>query len=239
MKKLLIILVIVGIAAFFILQALFDSGTLRFNYPDREDFPVQGIDVSHHQGEIDWQAIPKGEVQFAFIKATEGGDHKDKRFQENWDAALAVGIVPSAYHFFSFCKSGAEQAANLIATAPKQKGCLPPAIDLEYGGNCSERPSKEAFIKELTVLSDSLFSYYGQRPILYSTPTFYEEYLDGEMQDHIYWARSILGEPDLSDARDWQFWQFTDKGELQGIKGPVDLNTFQGDVSALERILLQ
>ena len=239
MKKLLILLIIVGIGAIFILPTLFYSGTLRFNYPDRTDFPVQGIDVSHHQGEIDWAIIPKEKVQFAFIKATEGGDHRDDRFLENWNAAKQNGIVPSAYHFYTFCKSGSEQAANIISYAPRETGSLPPAIDLEYGGNCGNRPSKAEFITELRVLSDSILAHYGQRPILYSTPTFYKEYMDGEMHDHLIWMRNIFGEPDISDGRDWQFWQFTNKGKLPGINGPVDLNVFQGDQIDLERILLQ
>lgn len=239
MKKLLVLLIVVVIGSIFILPTLFHTGKLRFNYPDLETFPVQGIDVSHHQGPIDWSALPKERVRFAFIKATEGGDHKDKRFEKNWEAALEAGIVPGGYHFFSFCKSGSIQAANIIESVPKESGTLPPVIDLEYSENCNDRPDKATFIKELTVLSDSLQSYYGLRPILYSTPTFYKEYLDGEMQDHFYWARDVYGQPEPSDGREWQFWQFTDKGELTGVQGPVDLNVFNGDFADLERILLR
>lgn len=239
MMKLLILLILTSMAVIFVLTALFYTGTLRFNYPNRSEFPIQGVDVSHHQGEIDWNRIPKGEVQFAFIKATEGGDHKDKRFEMNWKAAKENGIIPGAYHFFSFCKTGKEQATNIISSAPKESGTLPPAIDLEYGGNCEDRPSKSVFIKELAILSDSIYAHYGERPILYSTPTFYAEYMEGEMQDHVLWARSIFGRPGMSDERDWQFWQFTNKGELSGINGPVDLNVFHGDQNDLERILLR
>jgi len=239
MKKLLILILLIGITAIFILSALFYTGTLRFNYPNSTEFPIKGIDISHHQGEIDWEAISNDEIQFAFIKATEGGDHKDKRFEENWKAAKENGIIPSAYHFYSFCKSGTEQAANIISSAPKESGTLPPAIDLEYSGNCEDRPNKAEFIKELAILSDSIFSHYGVRPILYSTPTFYTEYMEGEMLDHFLWARSIFGQPNMSDDRDWQFWQYTNKGEVAGINGPVDLNVFRGDRNDLEHILLQ
>lgn len=239
MKKWLILLAVLVIAALLLFPALFYSGTLRFNYPEFSEYPIQGIDVSHHQGEMDWNAIPSTQVQFAFIKATEGGDHKDQRFEENWVAAKKVGIIPGGYHFFTFCKTGTEQAANITQTIPKEAGALPPAIDLEYGGNCSERPSKMEFISELRTLSDSILSFYGVRPILYSTPSFYEEYLEGELHDHIYWARNIYGKPEPSDTRPWQFWQFTNKGEVAGISGPVDLNVFNGDRAALEGILQQ
>ncbi len=72
---------------------LFDQGFLRLNYPSHARFPIQGVDVSHHQGEIDWQKLKSQNIEFAFIKATEGGDHVDRKFYENWSASKEAGIV--------------------------------------------------------------------------------------------------------------------------------------------------
>jgi hypothetical protein len=77
---------------------------------------VIGVDVSNHQGEIDWSALAGSNVAFAYIKATEGGDFRDRRFQLNWDGAKRAGLARGAYHFFTQCRSGAEQARNFIAT---------------------------------------------------------------------------------------------------------------------------
>ena len=64
---------------------LYIRGFVRFNYPSAARFPIRGIDVSHHQGEIDWTAVKASRVEFAFIKASEGGDFRDREFARNWD----------------------------------------------------------------------------------------------------------------------------------------------------------
>jgi lysozyme len=93
---------------------------------------VQGIDVSHHQGPINWDEVAGDDVRFAWIKATEGGDWEDPRFDENWAGAGAAGVPRGAYHFFTLCRPAAEQAAWFLSVAPA--GELPTAVDLEYGG---------------------------------------------------------------------------------------------------------
>src|SRR5690349_25115520 len=74
--------------------------------PSERRYPYQGIDVSHHQGHIKWAKLPSQGVDFAYIKATEGSDHVDKRFLINWRAADRAGIDRGAYHFFGLCSSG-------------------------------------------------------------------------------------------------------------------------------------
>src|SRR5262245_31016447 len=97
-------------------------------------YDVIGVDISNHQGDVDWQALAASNVAFAYIKATEGGDFKDKRFQLNWDGTRKAGLVRGAYHFFTQCRSGAEQAKNFIAAVPREPGMLPPVIDAEHMG---------------------------------------------------------------------------------------------------------
>jgi lysozyme len=106
-------------------------------HPSLEKFPRQGIDVSHHQGPIAWQELAGQGVSFAYIKATEGGDYKDRRFSDNWNSAKNAGIARGAYHFFTLCRAGADQARNFIDSVPVEIDALPPAVDLEFMGNCS------------------------------------------------------------------------------------------------------
>ena len=108
-------------------------------------YDVRGVDVSRHQETIDWRSLSSDDTAFAYIKATEGEDWVDVRFSENWRSAGAAEVLRGAYHFFTFCAPGADQAANMIATVPDEPGMLPPAVDLEFGGNCSARPSVEDF----------------------------------------------------------------------------------------------
>src|SRR5262245_48058079 len=89
-----------------------------------------GVDVSHHQGHIAWAKLPRQGVDFAYIKATEGGDHADSRFSINWRAAHAAGIRRGAYHFFTLCRSGREQAYHFIRHVPVDAAALAPAVDL-------------------------------------------------------------------------------------------------------------
>ena len=78
------------------------SGKIDPDVPDPEQYPVRGVDVSYYQGTIDWQVLAQQGVDFAFIKATEGSDHNDTQFVQNWEDAKAVQIYVGAYHFFSF-----------------------------------------------------------------------------------------------------------------------------------------
>ena len=102
-----------------------------------------GVDVSNHQGEIDWYAVAGDDIDFAYIKATEGGDFVDDWFGTNWDGARAAGLDVGGYHFFTLCRPGGEQAANFLGTVPVAEADLPAALDLELAGNCSDRPTTE------------------------------------------------------------------------------------------------
>ncbi len=105
---------------------------------------------------IDWKRLAaQPNVRFAIMKATEGGDHRDRRFAENWQAAEDAGIVRGAYHFFTFCRPGREQAQNVLATVPVEPGTLPIAVDLEFTGNCGKVPTLEEMAPRSTHSSPS------------------------------------------------------------------------------------
>ena len=216
------------IAAGALLTVLAGAGLFLWQYgphwhPSDTAWPTQGIDVSHHQGRIDWTRLPAQGVDFAFIKATEGGDHRDRRFAENWRAARAAGIRRGAYHFFTLCRPGADQAANFIAVVPVEADALPPAVDLEYMGNCEGRPSVEAFHRELATFLAAVEAHYGQRAILYLTEEFDTAWQVSARVDRPLWLRSLVTEPGFG-ARPWTYWQVSNLRRLDGITGPVDWN---------------
>jgi lysozyme len=217
--------------------ALFYFGIVRANYVNRDRFPVQGIDVSNHQGNIDWLEVKKQGVDFAYIKATEGGDFRDKQFLINWQGAEKAGITKGAYHFFTFCKNGSEQANNFIQTVPKTQGMLPPVIDVEFGGNCRLRSTRSGVLTELKQLMDGLEKNYRQRPIIYATQSAYDTFISGNFPKHQIWIRDIWREPTLKDRRNWTFWQYANRGSLKGINGFVDLNVFEGDRPQFQHLI--
>ncbi len=209
---------------------LFLAGVLRFNYPSPSRFPVHGIDVSHHQGPIDWAAVRRSGISFAFIKASEGATLRDPRFVANWSGAAAAGLDRGAYHYFSFCTAGEPQAANFIRTVDPGQRMLPPAVDVEFSGNCASPPPVQAIRRELTAYLRRLEAAYARVPIIYTTYEAYAEIIAGHFPDHAMWARDILCEPRLDGGQVWTFWQYTDRGRISGIGAFVDLNVFRGGV---------
>ena len=203
-----------------------------------ENFQIHGIDVSHHQGKINWPMVKSMESQqvkigFVFIKATEGYSLVDKSFTDNWFQAGLAGIPRGAYHFFIAGKSGALQAGNFIHHVPKEQGTLPPVIDIEqrYG------VAPALFRKELQIMLDTLEHYYKQRPIIYTYASFYNDYLAGHFDDYPLWVAHYFELKSPRIHRDWLFWQHSEKGHVYGIKREVDFNVFDGDSSDFKKLV--
>ena len=194
--------------------------------PSESAWPRQGIDVSRHQGLIDWPTVARQDVDFAYIKASEGGDQKDWRFAENWRGAGDAGIARGAYHYFTLCTPGDVQAANFIAAVPADPGMLPPAVDLEFGGNCAARPTPETLITELMVFVRLVEAHYHRPVTLYLTREFDAGYQVSAKVPRRLWLRSLVWEPGWG-ARPWSVWQASSFRRVPGIAGRVDWNVMR------------
>lgn len=216
----------------FVIASLFRNGVILFNNPSETEFPVRGIDVSHYQGEIDWSVIAEQNISFAFLKATEGSTYVDETFLYNFNSARQNGVPVGAYHFFSYDSSGKTQAENFIKNVIPFDGMLPPVIDIEFYGNKEEDPpSKEAVDTELAAFISAIEKHYGLKPILYATEITYELYLADDYAEYDIWIRNVTGKPSLSDGREWTFWQYTNRGRLDGYEGEeefIDINVYKG-----------
>jgi lysozyme len=190
-------------------------------------YRVIGVDVSHHQGAIDWQTLSADGIGFAYIKATEGGNFRDTSFALNWSGAASAGLPRGAYHFFTLCKSGADQAQNFIATVPLDRQALPPVVDAESMGPCSSGTPIADVPGELEAFLAALTAHYGRRPLIYTTAEFHDAYLQGQFPSDRFWIRSLVLPP-LWRYRQWILWQYHDRGQRRGVQGPVDLNAFRG-----------
>lgn len=227
MRNFFIIVASFTLSGIVIVYLLYD-GLIRFNYPDKNDFPIRGIDISHHQGNILWDKLKTEDISFIIIKATEGGDYKDPLFQKNWTNSKMNGYKTGAYHFYRLCKNGKEQAVNFIETVPNDPDNLPPTIDLEFGGNCETNKSQKQILNEVSEFLELLELHYRKRPIIYATQEFYDEYLPGQFKKHPVWIRDIFKKPKLKD-RQWSIWQFANRGHVNGIATYVDLNVLNGE----------
>ncbi len=203
------------------------NGDIPPQLPTEKDYPVRGVDVSYYQGEIDWNVLAEDEhVTFAFIKATEGSNHQDERFTENWNNARSAGVYVGAYHFVSFESSGETQADNFISLVPKQANSLPPVLDLElYDENIV--PTKEQVKEILDPMIEKLEEYYGVKPIIYTSSNVYLKYVVGSYWGHDLWISNTKCEP----LTNWTFWQYSFNGYLPGLWAddiPIDLNVYNG-----------
>ena len=201
---------------------------LHHNPASAQEYPIKGFDVSHHQGEIEWRKISPKTFQFIYLKATEGGDFKDRKFQDNWIQAREQGFLVGAYHFYRLCRDGRIQAQNFIETVPNKADALPPVIDLEYDSNCINTYTKEQLLKEIQVMHDQLYQHYGKQPIFYISKSFYNIILAGHFTKTPLWVREYQSKPDLKNNPAWLFWQHTNQGKIKGISKEVDLNVFYG-----------
>lgn len=195
------------------------------------NLPVHGVDVARYQGNVNWPLARRSGVSFAFIKATEGGDYTDPMFQRYWAETRAAGIPRGAYHFYYFCRSGAEQAAWFIANVPRERGALPPVLDLEWNSHsrsCRYRPSPAEVLREVNIFMSMLHQHYGQRPIIYTTVDFYRDTGVRNVNAE-FWLRSVADHPRATyPGQRWSFWQYTGTGTAPGFNGNVDLNAFVG-----------
>ena len=201
-------------------------------------YPVHGVDVSSYQGTIDWSALAAQDIDFAYIKATEGSGYVDERFAENWRAVSATDLYVGAYHFFSYDSPGQTQADNFIATVPMTQKALPPVVDLEfYGDKAKHPPAREAVLPQLRTLLDALEQHYGKRPILYVTDTTYLLYVYGQLDDYDIWYRDVITDPPEGD---WTIWQYTNRMKLDGYDGKetfIDMNAFMGTKEEWDRFI--
>jgi lysozyme len=183
-----------------------------------------GVDVSAHQGDIDWGAVAGDEIEFAYIKATEGSDFVDERFAENWRAAGAAGLDRGAYHFFTLCTPGVEQAANFLRVAPPDSGAMAPAVDLELAGNCSDRPDREAVARELGAFLAEVEEAWAAEVVLYVGDDWERRYPVREQLDRDLWHFRFLRRPDVDG---WRIWQVHGFARVEGIHGSVDLDVMR------------
>lgn len=206
---------------------------------------IKGIDVSHHQNEIDWQAVRAAGIEFVFIKATEGTTFVDPKFKHNWRLAKEAGLIRGAYHFFRTTSPLEGNIANVTNTVESlQPGDLPIVLDLEIPNQWTgiETARRTDLIRRW--LDGVCIFFEGtMTPIVYLSPDFATEVLANPefLKDYPLWLAHYTkaAQPRVPQPwTEWTFWQHTNEGRVPGIKGNVDLDLFNGTKEQLLRHLL-
>ena len=199
----------------------------------KHDEKAIGFDVSEYQSEIDWEQTyhidESFELSFVFIRATAGKDKTDKRFKENWKASKERELIRGAYHYYRPNENSIAQAENFIKNVKLEKGDLPPVLDIE---KLPKSQSIDSLKVGLRRWLKKVEKHYKVKPIIYSGESYYTDFLKKEFSDYPLWiANYNFWRNHLED--DWLFWQFTEKAQIEGIEGMVDVNIFNGNKNKL------
>lgn len=195
----------------------------------------RGIDVSHHQGNIDWQKVASdNDIEFVFIKATEGIQMTDPKFHTNRRQAHKQGLLVGAYHFMLPKVSGAQQFDHFADVVGRDID-LRPVLDLENPLK-GDIGNDEAYRTEVKAWIDACTAEYGCPPIVYASPSFVRDHQLSDVISHCpYWIAWYTRMPHAVSSRRHYLmlthpgtqailWQYTDKGSVRGISSHVDLN---------------
>ncbi len=188
---------------------------------------VHGIDLSHYQGDVFWEAVGDNrKTAYVYLKATEGGDRIDDRYEENIRLAKKHGLKVGSYHFFRPKTPLHLQLDNFTTQCRPADQDLIPMIDIETRGGLSV----EAFTDSLATFLQLIEEYYHQKPLIYTGANFYDKCLAGSLPEEYKTmiAQYTDYEPTLIDDRDITMWQYTGKGRIGGVKGNVDKSRFLG-----------
>jgi lysozyme len=188
------------------------------------DEVLAGIDVSHFQGEVDWGAVAAAGIRFAFIKATEGLDDVDPRFVQNWQQSRAAGLLRGAYHFLHPNLDAKQQAAHFLSVVTLDDDALPPALDVEVTDGEGPATLTACIETWLGTVEATL----GCKPVVYTDPSFWRDNVGANLASYPLWLACYAPSPEVPASwGSWTFWQHSQSGRVDGIAGPVDLDSCQ------------
>ena len=208
---------------------------------------VPGIDVSYWNAGIDWPKVRAAGQRYVFAKATEGDFYADPTFDDNWRGAKAAGLLRGAYHFFRSNVDPKKQADKYInyVKSMNDDGELRPVLDLET----HDGQAKAKIILRAKTWLDLVEEAFDKKPIIYSGQFFLQDYFSEAGGGPPIWAKEYplwLAQypnqyvPGMQPVLPrgwfkWTFWQYSDKGRVNGINARVDLNVFNGTLEDLYR----
>ncbi len=189
-----------------------------------EGFSSVGIDVSHHQGKIDWPLLfdelrYDTIIKFVYCKATESDDHLDTRWEENRETLNNMGIVNGAYHFFDPKSLPRPQVEHFLSRWKPREIDLPPMLDVETEGY-----SDEDLIAKMKIWLTEVERITGIRPIIYTSHHFFDTKFKHDFKNYKFWIAAYSRRPHSLDDNRVIYWQYSETGKIPGCLELVDLN---------------
>lgn len=205
--------------------SLTSMNALQANRTQNYEHGMQGIDVSHYQGRVNWEEVARDrKVTFVILKATEGNSFVDNTYARNFSECKRLEIPVGSYHFYRANVDPEEQYNNMMRVINPQRQDILPVIDVELTNGVSEI----LFLSRLERLCELVTRAYGARPIIYTGRNFFAKYFNSPRWKHYkFWIAAYSPiQPELPAGQDYMMWQYSDKGRVMGIRGDVDLNRF-------------
>ena len=206
--------------------------SLSLGVPLPRGYDVFGIDVSRHQGRINWSEVTSfrfdgKKFEFVFIKATEGSTWQDPEFSYNWRKAKSYGILRGAYHFYQPRVNSKKQMRNFTAKVKMSRGDLPPVLDVEIESSLPRSTYRAGVLNCLRIMEQT----YGVIPIVYTNQKLYREYFNHpDFRRYPFWISRLRS---TKPRTRWHFWQFTYEAVIPGTNEYVDVNVFNGSKQQL------
>lgn len=193
---------------------------------------VHGIDISHYQGSVFWEAIgDNSKMAYVYIKCTEGGNNQDPTYYRNIQLARQYGLKVGSYHFYRPKVDQETQLRNFLAQCKPEQQDLLPMIDIENAGGYNADRFCDSLFKFIDLVEKSI----KQKPLLYTYKNFYNTYLAGKIDGYPLMIACYTKDPPvLIDEKDYAMWQYSQTGRINGIKGHVDKSRFMGNHSMRE-----
>ena len=208
---------------------------------------ILGIDISHHQGTINWTSVYNDGKSFAFVKATEGFTYNDPNFTANMTNGNAAGVVMGAYHFARPDNNSATNEANHFVSIAGNyigQGYLPPVLDLEdpnSNTHLTQMFSRTQLTNWVQTWLTSVENQTGVRPVIYTNSNL-AGYLLNSVNTYGLWIAKPGTSPNTPPSNlgvwtTWKFKQYSWYGSVNGISGNVDLNSFHGTISDFQTLI--
>ena len=215
-------------------KSAFVTQDQRLTYTGAGVEPLWGVDVSKHQGEIDWNTVAQAGVDFAILRAggrgygSEGKLYEDECFQRNLEGARDAGLTVGVY-FFSQAISeeeAKEEAAYLLELIKDGRIDGPVVFDWENIGHSKARTDSvtgELLTKMALAFCEEIRGA-GYEPMVYvNLASAYRKYDLAQLTDYPLWLAEVDRQAP-SFVYDFELWQYSHSGTVPGIPGRVDLN---------------
>lgn len=184
---------------------------------------IHGIDISHHQKDINWNATGLKKMAYCYIKATEGGTWVDPNYEKYMRACHEHDIMVGSYHFYRPKIEQQKQLDNFLIQCNPNAQDLIPMIDIETASGMEVKEFQDSLKKFLKLFK----KVYRVKPLIYSGTNFYNKYLKKQVKRYpLMIAQYSKNEPKLADKHKILMWQYSGSGRVKGVKGDIDKSRF-------------